>query len=161
MNRNANHDARTNVQRTSDRDLVVTRVFDAPAELVYRAWTEAEIFRQWWAPPEFGIALVACAMDVRTGGTYRLEFEVGQAERMVFHGRYSEVVPGERIVWTNDEDEAGAVTTVTFAREGGRTLVTYHEVYPTAAALDEAMQGSATGLPAQFDALGEWLGRLG
>jgi len=81
---------------------------------------------------------------------------------MAFHGKYLEVVPGERIVWTNDEgEEEGAVTTVTFEDLGGRTLVTFHERYPTKEAVEEAMQGSATGLPEQFRQLDALLADLG
>ena len=76
---------------------------------------------------------------------------------MAFYGKYLEVVPDERIVWTNDEGEEGAVTTVTFADEGGKTLLTFHEVYPSKEALEEAMNGAAKGLPEQLDQLEEML----
>ncbi len=146
------------VERLGDRELVVTRLFEAPPALVYRAWSEAALFRRWWLPRSIaGVSLVGCDMDVRTGGKYRLEFGAGGAETMAFYGKYLEVVPGERIVWTNDEGEAGAITTVTFADQGGRTLVRFHELYPSRAALEEALQGSAAGLPEQFDQLGELL----
>lgn len=98
-------------------------------------------------------ALVACTMDVRTGGTYRLEFGTGGAETMAFHGKYSDVVPGQRIVWTNDEGEDGAVTTITFADKDGQTLLTFHEVYPSTQALEEALEGPAAALPEQLDQL--------
>ena len=111
----------TTVERTSDRELVVTRTFDAPAHIVFKAWSQAELFRQWWVPEGAGISLVACDMDVRTGGNYRLEFGAGD-QTMAFYGKYLEVVPDERIVWTNDEGEEGAVTTVTFERQGAKTL---------------------------------------
>ncbi|GAA4010536.1 SRPBCC family protein [Sphingomonas swuensis] len=153
----------TIVERKGDRELVATRLFDASPALVYRAWAEADLFRQWWVPEGFGIRLVGCEMDVRTGGKYRLEFDGGTGENAAFHGKYLDVVPGERIVWTNDEngEEAGAVTTVTFADEGGKTRLTYHELYPTPAELEEALQGSAQGLPAQLDQLGVLLQTLG
>ncbi|MHA6720589.1 SRPBCC domain-containing protein [Sphingomonas sp. RS6] len=151
---------RTAVARRSDRELAVTRLFDAPPPIVFRAWSEAALFRRWWVPEGAGITLVGCEMDVRTGGSYRLEFAAGD-ETMAFYGKYLEVVPGERIVWTNDEGEAGAVTTVTFQAQDGRTLLTFHERYPDAAALDEAMDGSAAGLPIQLDQLGALLPALG
>lgn len=148
----------TAVARLGDRALVVTRLFAAPLALVYRAWSEPELFRRWWLPRSVaGVALVGCDMDVRTGGTYRLEFSTGGAETMAFHGKYLEVVPGERIVWTNDEGEADAITTVTFEGRGGSTLVRFHELYPSGEALEEALQGSAAGLPEQLDQLGELL----
>lgn len=152
---------RTAVERRSDRELVVTRLFDAPPNVVFRAWAEAELFRRWWVPAGAGISLLSCEMDVRTGGKYRLEFGAGGSDSMAFHGKYLDVVPNERIVWTNDEGEEGAVTTVTFEDRGGKTLLTFHELYPSREALDEAMAGSAAGLPTQLDQLGELLPAIG
>jgi uncharacterized protein YndB with AHSA1/START domain len=144
----------TAVERVGERELVITRVFAAPRALVFRAWSEAELFLRWWVPASVpGMTLVGCDMDVRTGGRYRLEFSFGGADTVAFHGRYLEVVPNERIVWTNDEEVDGAVTTVTFADQGDKTLVRFHELYPSAEALEEAMQGSAAALPEQLDQL--------
>ena len=142
----------TNVERKSDREFVATRTFDAPARLVYEAWRNPDLFRRWWVPASAGITLLSCEMDVRTGGRYRLEFGHPASEQpMAFFGRYLDVVPGERIVWTNEESgDQGAVTTVTFEERDGQTLVTYSERYPTAEACDEALAGSAEGLPVQF-----------
>ncbi|MBA17623.1 MAG: ATPase [Sphingomonas sp.] len=143
----------TRVERRGDRELVVTRIFDAPPNMVFKAWSQADLFRRWWMPKSVtGVSLVGCDMDVRTGGKYRLEFSAG-GETMAFFGKYLDVVPNERIVWTNDEGEEGAVTTVTFAEQDGKTLLTFHEAYPSAQALEEAMQGSAAGLPEQLDQL--------
>jgi uncharacterized protein YndB with AHSA1/START domain len=147
----------TKVERLSDREFAVTRVFDAPQGMVFKAWSDPALFRRWWVPKSVpGMSLVGCDMDVRTGGKYRLEFGMGD-QTMAFYGKYLEVVPGELIVWTNDEGEEGAVTTVTFADQGGKTLVRFHEAYPSAEALEEAMSGSAAGLPEQFDQLAELL----
>ena len=146
----------TEIERKSDRELVVTRVFDAPPESVFKAWSQAELFRQWWVPKGAPMTLLSCDMDVRTGGKYRLEFGFGE-DSMAFYGKYLEVIPDRRIVWTNDEGEEGAVTTVTFEPQGGKTLLTFHEIYPTKEALDEAMEGSAAALPQQLDQLGELL----
>lgn len=151
----------TVVERRSERELVVTRRFDAPPRLVFRAWAEPELFRRWWVPQGAGITLVSCEMDVRTGGKYRLEFAAGGTDTMAFYGKYLEVVPNARIVWTNDEEEEGAVTTVTFEDQGGKTLLTFHELYPSKEALDEAMNGSAAGLPIQMDQLDELLTTIG
>jgi uncharacterized protein YndB with AHSA1/START domain len=151
---------RTTVERKSDRELVVTRIFDAPPATVFRAWSEPDLFRRWWVPEGLEISLLSCDMDVRTGGKYRLEFGAG-ADTMAFYGKYLDVVPGSRIVWTNDEGEEGAVTTVTFEDRGGKTLLTFHELYPSKEALDEAMQGSAAGLPQQLDQLDELLSSVG
>ena len=150
--------SRTSVERKGDRELVVTRTFDAPPSIVYRAWSQAELFRRWWVPKSAtAISLVSCDMDVRTGGKYRLEFGAGGSDTMAFYGKYLEVVPNERIVWTNDEGEEGAVTTVTFEDQGGKTLLNFHEVYPTKEALEEALQGSAAGLREQLEQLDELL----
>jgi uncharacterized protein YndB with AHSA1/START domain len=152
---------RTAIERKGDRELVVTRTFDAPRSMVFKAWSEADLFRRWWVPKGGPMTLVACDMDVRTGGKYRLEFGFGD-ETMAFYGKYLDVVPDSRIVWTNDEgEEAGAVTTVTFEDRDGKTLLTFHEIYPTKEALDEAMNGSAAGLPQQLDQLEELLSTVG
>lgn len=144
---------RTIVERKGDRELVVTRVFDAPPSTVFEAWSERDLFRQWWMPKSVtGVTLLSCDMDVRTGGKYRLEFGAG-GNTMTFYGKYLDVVPNARIVWTNDEGEEGAVTTVTFEEQRGKTLLTFHELYPSREALEEAMTGSAAGLPEQMDQL--------
>src|SRR5690349_6592021 len=127
---------RTTVERKSDRELVVTRTFNGPARIVFDAWTKPELFRQWWIPKSFGITVYSCEMDVRVGGTYRLMLGRGDSKPMAFFGRYLEVVPASRLVWTNDEGgEAGAVTTVTFEDKGGKTLVTMSDLYPSKEAL--------------------------
>ena len=142
---------RTAVERKSDRELVVTRTFDAPARIVFEAWSKPELFQLWWIPKSVELTLLSCDMDVRTGGTYRLVFSHPASDQpMAFFGTYREVIPQERIVWTNEESDGGAVTTVTFEEDAGKTRVTLHERYPTTAALDDALAGSAEGLPEQF-----------
>jgi uncharacterized protein YndB with AHSA1/START domain len=149
---------RTAVERRSDRELVVTRAFDAPARIVFEAWSNPELFQRWWVPKSPGLSLLSCDMDARTGGTYRLVFRHPAFDQpMAFFGTYREVTPPKRIVWTNEESDQGAVTTVTFEESAGKTLVTFHELYPTEAALDEALAGSAEGLPEQFAQLDELL----
>ncbi len=152
---------RTTVERKGDRELVVTRTFDAPPSAVFRAWSQPELFQRWWVPKSVsGVSLVACDLDVRTGGKYRLEFSNGGSDTMAFYGKYLEVVPNERIIWTNDEGEEGAVTTVTFQNLNGKTLLHFHELYPSKEALEEALQGSAAGLPEQLEQLGELLSSI-
>lgn len=149
---------RTVVERKSDREFVATRTFDAPAHIVFQAWSRPELFKQWWVPKSAGLSLLSCEMDVRTGGKYRLVFRHPATEQpMAFFGTYTDVTPNQRIVWTNEESDQGAVTTVTFEENAGRTRVTLHELYPTQAALDEALAGSAEGLPEQFAQLDELL----
>lgn len=141
----------TAVERKSDRELLVTRTFDAPLHIVFEAWSTPELFKSWWVPKSAGMSLVSCDMDIRTGGTYRLVFRHPSFEQpMAFFGTYKEVTSNKRMVWTNEESNDGAVTTVTFEEHAGKTRVTLHELYPTSAALDEAITGSAEGLPEQF-----------
>jgi uncharacterized protein YndB with AHSA1/START domain len=141
----------TAVERRGDRELVVTRTFDAPMHLVFEAWSKPELFKLWWVPKSAGMSLLSCDMDIRTGGTYRLVFSHPAFDQpMTFFGTYIEVKPNKRLVWTNEESDQGAVTTVTFDEHAGKTLVTLHERYPTEAARDEALAGSAEGLPEQF-----------
>jgi uncharacterized protein YndB with AHSA1/START domain len=146
------------VERCGTRELVISRTFDAPPRTVYEAWSRPELFKRWWMPQSAsGVSLVGCDMDVRTGGNYRLEFGTGGPDTMAFHGKYLDVVPDERIVWTNDEGEEGAVTTVTFEDQGGNTLLVFHEVYPSEQALEEALHGSAMALPEQLEQLDQLL----
>jgi uncharacterized protein YndB with AHSA1/START domain len=147
------------VERTSDRELVVSRTIDAPARLVFEAWTRPELFKRWWVPRSAPIELLSCELDVRVGGTYRLVFGAGD-QTMAFFGRYLEVTPCSRLVWTNDEDgpDAGAVTTVTFEERDGQTLVTVRDLHPSKEALDAAIaSGSTEGMPAQLEQLDELL----
>lgn len=150
----------TTAERTSERELVVTRTFDAPARIVFEAWTKAELFRLWWPPKSLGMVLQSCEMDVRVGGGYRLEFGQDATNTMAFFGTYTEVTPPSRLVWTNDESADGPVTTVTFEERDGRTFVVLHELYPSKEALDASI-GASEGLPEQFGQLDELLVTLG
>ncbi len=145
---------RASVERRGHRELVVKRTFITPRTILFGAWSQPELFQRWWVPKSAtGVVLVSCQMDVRSDGKYRLEFGAGGSETMAFYGKYLDVVPNERIVWTNDEGEEGAITTVTFEDQAGKTLLTFHEIYPSTEALDEALQGSAVALPEQLEQL--------
>jgi uncharacterized protein YndB with AHSA1/START domain len=145
----------TTTDRRSEREVVVTRSFDAPARIVFDAWTRPELIMQWWTPKSFGITFISCEADVRPGGTYR--FVMGHPDfdqPMAFVGRYLEVDPPKRLVWTNEEGEDGSVTTVTFEEKDGKTHLVLRDLYPTKAALDEAMaSGAIGGYPEQFNQL--------
>jgi uncharacterized protein YndB with AHSA1/START domain len=145
----------TTVDRKSDCELVVTRRVNGPAPLVYQAWTTPDLLMKWWAPKSFGITLLSCEVDARTGGGYRFVFALpGSDQTMAFFGKYLDVVPNARMVWTNEEGDQGAISTVTFVEAAGVTLVTVHDLYPSKAALDEAIASGSTGAwPEQFDAL--------
>jgi uncharacterized protein YndB with AHSA1/START domain len=148
---------RTEVERTSDLEIVVRRTFDAPARLVFEAWSKPELFSLWWPPKSNPVPLLSCEMDVRTGGGYRLVFGRDAANSMAFFGRYLEVVPGSRLVWTNEEGGEGAVTTVTFEEADGRTRLVMRELYPSKEALDESFVGMEDAAPVQFEQLDELL----
>jgi uncharacterized protein YndB with AHSA1/START domain len=147
----------TTVERKSERELVITRTFDAPARIVFEAWTTPKLFKQWWAPKSSGLSLLSCEMDVRVGGGYRVAFGRDASNSMAFFGRYIEVTPPSRLVWTNDESSDGAVTTVTFEEKGGKTLLVFHELYPSKDALDASIEGMEGGMPEQFAQLDELL----
>ena len=149
------------VERTSDRELVVTRTINGPARLVFEAWTKPELFRQWWVPKSLGMTLLSCDMDVRVGGGYRLEFDVGAAQPVAFFGRYIEVTPPSRLAWSNDEDgDGGSVTTVTFEEQGGKTLLVMHERHASKESLDAGL-GSYDAIDETFAQLDELLVTLG
>jgi uncharacterized protein YndB with AHSA1/START domain len=152
---------RTTAERKSERELLVTRTVNAPARIVFEAWTTPELFKRWWAPKSFGLTMLSCEMDVRVGGTYRLVFNHPASEQpMAFFGRYIEVMPHSRLVWTNGE--GGAVTTVTFEERGAVTLVVMSDLYPSKEALDGAIaSGSTSGFSETFEQLDELLVTLG
>jgi uncharacterized protein YndB with AHSA1/START domain len=152
----------TTVERKSERELVVTRTIDGPPYLVFEAWTRPELFRRWWVPKSAPISLLSCEMDVRVGGRYRLVFGAG-SQTMEFFGRYLEVTPDSRLVWTNEEggEEAGAITTVTFEERDGRTLVTMSDLHPSKEALDAAIaSGSTDGTSESLEQLEELVASL-
>jgi uncharacterized protein YndB with AHSA1/START domain len=157
-------ESRTTVERRSGRELVVTRTFNAPARLVFEAWTTPELLKRWWAPKSIGVSFISCEADVRTGGTYRFVFGHPASEQpMAFFGRYIEVKPHTRLVWTNDEGgEGGPVTTVTFEDRGAETLVVVRDLYPSKEALDAGIaSGSTGGFSEMFEQLDELLVILG
>src|SRR5215468_7414267 len=149
---------RTTVERTSDRDVVVTRTINGPPRIVFEAFTKAELFKRWWVPKSMGMTLLSCEVDARVGGKYRLEFDVGGPEPAAFFGTYVDVKPYSRLAWTNDEGgEGGSVTTVTFEEKDGKTLVVLRETYPSKEALDAAGTGAADAMYETFDQLDELL----
>jgi uncharacterized protein YndB with AHSA1/START domain len=154
---------RTAVERKSDREMVVTRTVNGPARIVFEAWTKPELLKRWWVPKSFDASLLSCEMDVRVGGGYRLVFGHDSSEGMAFYGKYLDVIPHSRLVWTNEEGEGGAViTTVTFEEKSGKTLLVVHDLYPSKKALDDAVaSGAASGMYETLDQLDELLITLG
>ncbi|NBC41674.1 SRPBCC family protein [Corallococcus exiguus] len=153
----------TTTERKSEREFVVTRTVNGPARIIFEAWTRPELLKRWWAPKSFGISFISCEADVRVGGTYRFVFGHPASEQpMAFFGKYIEVTPHSRLAWTNEESAEGAVTTVTFEEEGGKTRVVVHDLYPSKEALDGAIaSGSTCGMVETFEQLDELLVALG
>lgn len=158
---------RATVERKSARELLVTRTFNAPARIVFAAWTRPEVLERWWVPKSSGMSLLSCEADVRTGGTYRFEIGLDAAKTMVFFGRYLEVTPYSRLIWTNEESDEAAITTVTFEETGAGTRLTLHELYPSKDALDQVIAGMESagvaegGMPESFEQLDLLLLTLG
>ena len=152
----------TTLERKSDRELVITRTFNAPAHLVFAAWSTPELIMRWWTPKSFGITFVSCEADVRTGGTYRYVFSHPDFDQpMAFFGSYVEVTLHSRIVWTNDESADGALSTLTFEEQGDTTLLVLHELYPSTQALDDSLANGSPGAAGeQFDLLDDVLATL-
>jgi uncharacterized protein YndB with AHSA1/START domain len=157
--------SRTTVESKSEREIVITRTFNAPARIVFEAWTKPELLKRWWAPKSFGLSMLTCEADVRVGGSYRFVFVLARdaSKPMAFFGRYIEVTPHARIVWTNEEaGDDGAMTTVTFEEKGGKTLLVMHELYSSKEARDAAMaSGAYGGMAETFEQLDETLVTLG
>jgi uncharacterized protein YndB with AHSA1/START domain len=154
----------TTTERKSGREVVTTRSFNGPARIVFEAWTRPELLMRWWAPKSLGISFISCEVDARTGGSYRFVFGHSASEQpMAFFGRYIEVTPPSRLVWTNEEGgEGGAITTVTFEERDGATLVVMHDLYPSKEALDEAIASESMGDYSEtFTQLDELLVTLG
>jgi uncharacterized protein YndB with AHSA1/START domain len=152
---------RTTAERKSEREMVVRRTVNGPARIVFEAFSKPELFERWWVPKSSGFSLLSCEMDVRVGGTYRLVFE--GSPPMAFFGRYIDVTPHSRLVWTNDEgDDGGTITTATFEERAGKTLLVLHDLYPSKEALDAAIaSGTAHGMYESLEQLDEFLVTLG
>lgn len=108
----------------ADTQILITREFDAPARLVYRAWTEPDLVRRWWSGDRGEVTSVD--IDLRVGGTWRFVMTANAGFEVAFHGEYREIVPAERMVWTEVFEgvpDAEALCTVTFTEAGGLTAV--------------------------------------
>ena len=153
----------TTSDRKSERELLISRHFNASPRAVFEAWTKPEILKRWWTPKSYGLSLVSCEVDARTGGHYRFGISHRDSPKpMEFFGKYLEVVPNSRLVWTNEESgENGQITTVTFEAREGKTLLVMSELYPTKEALEEAMgSGGTAGCTESFDQLEELFATL-
>jgi uncharacterized protein YndB with AHSA1/START domain len=156
---------RTTVERRSDRELALTRTFNGPARIVFDAWTKPELLKRWWAPKALGVSLFSCEADVRAGGNYRYAFGHDPKHPMVFSGRYTEVTPHTRLVWTQVLEQmraAGeAIITATFDERDGKTELVLHQLFPSKEALDGAIaSGMDKGTRETFEQLEELLASL-
>jgi uncharacterized protein YndB with AHSA1/START domain len=119
-------------EETRERELVITRLFDAPRALVFKCWTDPQRAALWWGPQ--GCTVESCKMDVRVGGGYRIAMRAPEGTLHIKRGIYQEVVPPERLVFTFGwEDEAGNIkhdmlVTLTLKEEGAKTRFTLHHV---------------------------------
>jgi uncharacterized protein YndB with AHSA1/START domain len=156
---------RTTVERRSDRELVVTRTFNAPARIVYDAWTRPELLKRWWAPRSLGVSLFSCEADVRVGGVYRYVFGRDPSQAMAFSGVYREVVPSSRLVATQIFEQmraAGeAIVTATFEEKEGKTRLVVHQLYASKESLDGAVaSGMERGMRETYEQLEQLVGSL-
>jgi uncharacterized protein YndB with AHSA1/START domain len=131
---------RTTLERVSDREIVIARTFDGPARIVFDAWTKPELLRRWWAPCSLGVTLFECDADVRVGGSYRYVFGRDREGAVAFSGRYTEVAPHSRLVYTQIfepmRDAGEAIVAATFDEQRGKTRLVLRGLYPSKQALD-------------------------
>lgn len=143
----------------TDREIVVTRAFDAPRRLVFSAWTDPRHVPHWMLGPE-GWTMPVCEIDLRPGGAWRFVWRRGDGSEMEMTGVYQEVVPHERLVsterWGGDWPET--INTLILSEEDGRTMMTNRILYPSTEARDAALQtGMSDGMSQSFDRLGEYV----
>jgi uncharacterized protein YndB with AHSA1/START domain len=157
--------SRTQVERVSDRELVIHRVFRARPQTVFDAMTKPELLRRWWAPKSLGVELYECDADVRVGGRYRYVFGKAGTPPMAFSGVYKEVVPGVRVVYTQIfepmADAGEGMITATFETHPEGTLLIQRELYPSKEVLDGAIaSGMENGMRESLEQLDTVLERL-
>lgn len=155
----------TTMQLDGDRDIVITRTFNAPPRIVFDAWTDPELVRRWWAPKSRGVSVAACDADVRVGGAYRYLLRLDSGDEFAFSGRYTEVVPPSRLVYTQIFEpmaESGdVIVTVTFEERDGKTHLVSHERYPSAEVRAGALEsGMEPGMREAMDQLDELVASL-
>jgi uncharacterized protein YndB with AHSA1/START domain len=158
--------ATAHATKTSEREITITRVFDAPRALVFKAWTDAAQLAQWWAPK--GFSNPVCEIDVRVGGAIRIHMRSPNGDVYPMRGEFREIVPPERLVFTNIAVDAAdnpiieGFTTVTFAERGGKATMTLHT--RGRAMVDYAvgyLQGMEAGWTGSIDKLETLLARRG
>ena len=156
----------TTMELKGDRELVIARRFNAPPRIVFEAWTRADLVQRWWAPKSRGVSIVSAEADVRVGGAYRYVFRLDDGHEFAFSGKYSEVTPASRLVYTQifePMSEAGAVhVTITFAERDGKTDLLAHELYPSKEVREMVLAtGMESGMRETMDQLDELVASMG
>ena len=147
------------VTMPSDREMVMTRVFDAPRDLVFEAHTSCEHMSNWWGPRKYEVA--SCEIDFRPGGTWRVVHRGPDGNEIAFFGEYREIVRPERIVWTFGFDgmpgKPGPETMV-FEEHDGKTTLTTTSVFNSAEDRDGVLEsGMEEGAVETYERLDEYL----
>jgi uncharacterized protein YndB with AHSA1/START domain len=150
------------VSTPSDREIVMTRRFDAPRELVFDAHTSCEHMTNWWGPRRYELS--SCEMDVRPGGAWRMVHRGSDGQEFGFHGEFREVVRPERLTWTFEwEGMPGhvSVETLVFTEEDGKTLITSRSLFDTVEDRDGMLEsGMESGAAESYERLDEYLETL-
>jgi uncharacterized protein YndB with AHSA1/START domain len=143
----------------SDREIVLTRLFDAPRELVFEAMTKPEHVRRWWGILDDGYSVTVCEIDLRVGGTWRFEGKGPQGQGPAFYGEYREIDPPRRVVFTEifaPFPDTVSVVTAVFTEEGGKTRLTATCQYPSKDVRDMVIgSGMERGAAISYDRLEE------
>ena len=152
------------VTTPSEREIAITRVFDAPRSLVFDAWTRPELVRRWLLGPE-GWSMPVCEIDLRVGGAYRYVWRKAGVPDMGMGGVFREIVPPERLVATERFDQSWypgeAVSTIVLVEQGGKTTLTQTVRYESREARDAVLKSPATsGMAAGYDRLAALLATL-
>ncbi len=130
----------TSMELKGDRGIVITRMFNGPARIVFDAWTRPELVMRWWAPRSRGVSVVGCDAAVSVGGHYRYVLRHDAGTEMAFSGKYIEVTPHSRLVYTHlfeptasgtNPGDPELIITVTFDEHDGKTLVVSHSLCPS------------------------------
>jgi uncharacterized protein YndB with AHSA1/START domain len=150
------------VTMPTDREVAITRVFDAPRRLVFEAWTSPEHLPHWMLGPE-GWTMPVCEIDLRPGGSWHFVWRRSDGTEMGMHGVYREITPPERLVctesWGGNWPET--LNTLVLTEEAGKTTATLTILYPSKDARDAALQtGMKDGVAVSFDRLAEYLGKM-
>ena len=163
---------RTSLELEGDRTIVITRTFDAPARMVFEAWTNADLVKRWWAPKCLGVSVVSCTAEVRPGGRYRYVLRHRTGDEVVFSGKYLEIDRPTRLVYTQVYEpipEAGeAVVTITFEERDGKTTMVSRQLHISAevragvigSGMERGMRETMDQLEELVRSLGDEAGRL-